>query len=138
MSLGKGGRLILTAGVGALLGAILLAALWRHHSWQRWAAAERGTLAPYPTVIVREGEIIHTPIPELDVPLVEDTMKGRWIIGLSRSDYRFSLLGRRAWVKLHLVSARNSRDPLEIQLLGTLRRTSPGWRVEQVDVLAMP
>lgn len=123
----------------AILAGLLLALGWRHHAFEKWLDEGRTTLAPYPTVLM-SNQGVTTPRPDLDIPLVETTREGRWVVMLSRSDYRLSLLGKRAWVKVHLVTARdaNGESTQEIQLLKTLTRGPNGWRVTGVDDLALP
>jgi len=76
----------------------------------------------------------------LDIALVEKTLEGRWVIALTRSEYRYSLTRRQAWVKVHLVTAKGS-DPTarqEIKLLNKLEKTADTWIVSRIDELTLP
>jgi hypothetical protein len=114
-------------------------AFWDAHKFEQWVASDATFLRPYEIVLVTAGEPL-TPDNPLDVALLDKTLEGRWVTGLTRSEYRYSLLRRHAWVKVHLVTAKGS-DPTarqEIKLLNKLEKSGNNWIVSRIDELTLP
>lgn len=133
--------------IGGLLAAVVIVAgvvAWFIIESQRlnsWIATDEGRLHPYSIILVDEGgAVVPLPEPPLDVVLLEHTARHRHVLELTRSEYRFSRLGREAWVKIHLVtgSPEDERIRARIKLLKKLQRKGGNWSVTSVHELALP
>lgn len=138
----KRGKQFIVRIAAALLAAAVVAIIvytWTDHNFRQWAMRDATELAPYSVVLVREGEKMED-LDELDRSLASTTMDGRLVVQLTRSEYRKSLFGRRAWVKTHLVTARKGGNTThqEIKLLIKLERREKNWEISHVEELTLP
>lgn len=138
---GKSRKGVLWTAAIALTLALLPACiyLWGQFRLNKWIYEDIAQLSPYPTSLVTFGEPLEGLKP-IDEALVEELMEGRWVVELTRSEYRKSLLGNSRWVKVHLVTARNvdSSEHQAIKLLNRLDRTGENWKLASVEELTLP
>jgi len=124
-----------------LIGACaVVLAIWliSNFRFDAWLYGDAGRLGPYPTVLIQNGvpvqEALRGDVAEaaINQALVDSNTKQRLVVHLSRSEIRYSLFRRRAYVKIYLeTSLPGDSDRVErsIKFLNVLTREDDTWSV---------
>ncbi|GEM_PF-533408 len=129
--------------------AIFLVTLYRYIAFNLWLESDARRLERYPRVLIEQSREIQDPA--LESPGMEDTRQieralcksgtaDRLVVHLSRSDIRYDLFRRKAFVKVFLETAFPGQpDRIQrIKFLDVLARQNGKWDVIQVEELTIP
>ena len=134
--------LFLAGGIVLLVVVMVVAFIaMRMAAMNQWLEEDSEGLKPFDTVLVQDSERMAIgELSEIDHALVEELSEDRLVADMTRSDYRYGLFGKDAYVKVHMVTLKPGDESVRIQikLLIELEKSDGDWAVSEVEELALP
>lgn len=120
--------------------------VYRYMAFNLWVERDATRLEPFPRVLVeKKDQVPAAPDPgatpeAIDRALLAENAANRLVVHLSRSDIRYDLLHRRAFVKVFLeTSLPGQPDRIQrIKILNVLEKRNGEWVVVRTEELTIP
>jgi hypothetical protein len=123
---------------------IFLVYLYRYISFNLWLDSDSRSLRPYEIVLVENSARAVRELPDTDLRAIENVLievntANRLVVHLSRSDVRFGLLKRRAYVKVFLETGLPGEpDKVQrIKVLNVLKPVGERWQLVSGGVIQL-
>jgi len=121
-----------------IMSGIIILSLYYHFSLNFWIHDVNPELEHYSHKLISNGTFVRVPekknkqIARIDRILVNEMTKDRIVINLSRSEIRFSPLGRKCYAKVYLETAvpdNIDEKRVRVKFLAIFKRRDGQWRL---------